>query len=264
MLVFLKLGGSLITDKSQPRKARLEVIRRLAGEVAQARAERPDLALVLGHGSGSFGHVEAQRFGTVRGVSTPAEWRGLAEVWRVADLLNRIVIDALAEAGVPVMRFSPSSGGIGQSGRVVALPSEPVRMALEGGLVPVVYGDVMLDQERGGMIASTEASFGYLAMRLHPQTILLAGLERGVYSDFPRGRTVIPMLSRRDWESLRGHVGGSADADVTGGMASKVEGMLDLMRSLPGLRALIYSGDTEGATRRALLGEEVTGTWIQD
>ena len=137
-------------------------------------------------------------------------------------------------------------------------------MALEGGLVPVVYGDVMLDQERGGMIASTEASFAYLATRLRPQIVLLAGLEGGVYSDFPRGRTVIPVLSRLDWENLRGQVGGSADADVTGGMASKVEGMLDLMRSLPGLRALIYSGETPDATRRALLGEEVVGTWIQD
>ncbi|MCX6025621.1 MAG: isopentenyl phosphate kinase [Chloroflexi bacterium] len=264
MLVFLKLGGSLITDKSLPRTARQDVIGRLAAEVAQARRERPDLALVLGHGSGSFGHVEAQRYGTARGVSTPAEWRGMAEVWRVADLLNRIVIDVFAEAGIPVMRFSPSSGGMGQSGRVVALPSEPLRMALEGGLVPVVYGDVMLDQERGGMIASTEASFAYLAARLEPHRILLAGLERGVYSDFPRGRTVIPVLTRRDWDTLRGQVGGSVNADVTGGMASKVEGMLDLMGSLPGLRAFIYSGESAGATRRALLGEELEGTWIRD
>jgi isopentenyl phosphate kinase len=264
MLVFLKLGGSLITDKSRPGTARQDVIQRLATEVALAREQRPDLALVLGHGSGSFGHVEAQRFGTANGVSTPAAWRGMAEVWRVADLLNRIVIDAFAEAGIPVMRFSPSSGGIGQSGRVVAMPSEPVRMALEGGLVPVVYGDVMLDQERGGLIASTEASFGYLAARLKPQKILLAGLEGGVYSDFPRGRTVIPVLTRRDWGTLRGQVRGSLNADVTGGMASKVEGMLDLMGRVTGLRALIYSGEIAGATRRALLGEEVEGTWIQE
>jgi isopentenyl phosphate kinase len=128
----------------------------------------------------------------------------------------------------------------------------------------VVYGDVMLDQERGGMIASTEASFAYLAARLEPQRILLAGLERGVYSDFPRGRTVIPVLTRRDWDTLRGQVGGSVNADVTGGMASKVEGMLDLMGSIPGLRAFIYSGESAGATRRALLGEEVEGTWIRD
>ncbi len=264
MLVFLKLGGSLITDKSQARTPRLEVLRRLAGEVQQARAEQPELALVLGHGSGSFGHVEAKRYGTAHGVNTPAQWHGMAEVWRVADLLNRLVIDVFAEAGVPVMRFSPSAGGIAQSGHVVAMPSEPVRMALEGGLVPVVYGDVMLDQEQGGMIASTEASFAYLCDRLHPQRILLAGLERGVYSDFPRGRTVIPELTRQTWSALRTRVGGSVDADVTGGMASKVQEMLDLVASHPGVRALIFSGEIPGTTRQALLGQPVEGTWIRE
>jgi isopentenyl phosphate kinase len=263
MLVFLTLGGSLITDKSQARTPRLEVIRRLAEEVRQARAERADLALILGHGSGSFGHVEAKRYGTAHGVNTPDEWRGMAEVWRVADLLNRLVIDMFAEAGVPVMRFSPSAGGIAQSGRVVALPSEPIRMALEGGLVPVVHGDVMFDQGQGGMIASTEASFAYLGARLHPQHILLAGLERGVYADFPRGRTVIPELTAETWGAMRARVGESADADVTGGMASKVQEMLDLVTGRPGMRALIYSGEVPGATRKALLGQQVEGTWIR-
>ncbi len=89
MLIFLKLGGSLITDKSKARAPRLDVIRRLAAEVRQARAEQPNLALVLGHGSGSFGHLEAKRYGTAHGVNTPEQWRGMAEVWRVADLLNR-------------------------------------------------------------------------------------------------------------------------------------------------------------------------------
>ena len=39
--VFLKLGGSLITDKTRPHTPRLEVLRRLAGEVAAARQRFP-------------------------------------------------------------------------------------------------------------------------------------------------------------------------------------------------------------------------------
>ena len=59
---FLKLGGSLITDKSQPYTARLEVIDRLAQEILQARQENPGLLLLLGHGSGSFGHTPAHQY----------------------------------------------------------------------------------------------------------------------------------------------------------------------------------------------------------
>ena len=39
-LVFVKLGGSVITDKTQPETARPEVIARLAGEIAAALAAR--------------------------------------------------------------------------------------------------------------------------------------------------------------------------------------------------------------------------------
>ena len=58
--VFLKLGGSLITDKTQKRTPRREVIRRLADEIATERSENSELHLVIGHGSGSFGLIAAK------------------------------------------------------------------------------------------------------------------------------------------------------------------------------------------------------------
>ena len=66
MVRFLKLGGSLITDKRQPETPRMDVIERLAQEIAAARAANPSLQLVLGHGSGSFGHIYARQYGTRR------------------------------------------------------------------------------------------------------------------------------------------------------------------------------------------------------
>ena len=51
-LTFLKLGGSLITDKTHPRTPRPESLARLASEIAAALGEDPALALILGHGSG--------------------------------------------------------------------------------------------------------------------------------------------------------------------------------------------------------------------
>ena len=63
-MLFLKLGGSLITDKHTPRTPRPDVLARLMQEITEARAARPGMRIVLGHGSGSFGHVEAKRYGT--------------------------------------------------------------------------------------------------------------------------------------------------------------------------------------------------------
>ena len=78
-LIFLKLGGSLITDKNIPGAANIALIERLADEITQIVSGNPSLKLLLGHGSGSFGHVAANQYGTWEGVSTGEEWRGFAE-----------------------------------------------------------------------------------------------------------------------------------------------------------------------------------------
>lgn len=79
-LIFLKLGGSLITEKAtEARAVRTTVLQRLMTEIAEARKQR-QFRLVLGHGAGSFGHVEAKRHGTRQGVSSNAQWHGFLEV----------------------------------------------------------------------------------------------------------------------------------------------------------------------------------------
>src|SRR5690606_3643969 len=100
-LIFLKLGGSLITDKTAEEQLRPDVLARLAEEIATARAVQPDLRLVVGHGSGSFGHVAAARYDTRAGVRGPEAWAGFAEVSASAARLNRLVGDALLAASVP-------------------------------------------------------------------------------------------------------------------------------------------------------------------
>jgi len=68
-LVFCKLGGSIITDKRHTSTARPDVIERLAREIAQAVKDRPALRLLLGHGSGSFGHVVAKKYHVHQGIA---------------------------------------------------------------------------------------------------------------------------------------------------------------------------------------------------
>jgi isopentenyl phosphate kinase len=53
-LVLLKLGGSLITDKSVPYTPRFDKLAELAADISAALQTSPQLSLVLGHGSGSL------------------------------------------------------------------------------------------------------------------------------------------------------------------------------------------------------------------
>ncbi len=73
-LVFLKLGGSLITDKHTPRSARREVINRIAQEITNALQTNTELQIVLGHRSGAFGHMSWQKLVTIHGVDALEGW----------------------------------------------------------------------------------------------------------------------------------------------------------------------------------------------
>jgi isopentenyl phosphate kinase len=260
MLTFLKLGGSLITDKLQPNTIRIDVLHRLAGEISAALQQQPDLRLVLGHGSGSFGHAAASKYGTRHGVQGPGQWRGFVEVWRAAQSLNRLVMDALLDAGLPAVAFPPSAAVLAQAGRLLRWDLAPVQQALQAGLLPVVYGDVIFDTKRGGIILSTEDLFEYLAPVLQPQRVLLAGIEKGVWKDYPACTELYAHLTPADIDSAK-RLQGSAAVDVTGGMRSKVLQSLALTHQSPGLQVMIFSGAEEGNVHQALLGKE-TGTLI--
>jgi isopentenyl phosphate kinase len=252
-MIFLKLGGSLITDKDRPETARPHVVRRLAEEIAGAREENPDLVILLGHGSGSFGHSVATRYGTHLGASAPAQWQGLAEVWAAANRLNRLVVDALRQAGLPALSMPPSASAVCEGGELVSLAIEPIERALRGGLMPVVAGDVAFDRVQGTTIVSTERVFSYLAPAFRPTRLLLAGIEPGVFSDFPVNTRRIDVLTQNDLAAVR--LSSSTSADVTGGMADKVDHALRLVQTIPGLEALIFSAQEPGQLRAALLGE---------
>ncbi len=254
-LIFLKLGGSLITDKARPETARHDVIARLSAEIAAALAARPDLHLVIGHGSGSFGHVAADMYQTRQGVRTAEAWRGFAKVAVAAARLNRIVLEALDAAGVPVWSIQPSASAVCHDGVIVRMALGPIQRALEEGLVPLIYGDVALDLKRGGTIISTEDIFVHLAPLLSPQRILLAGKEEGVLD---REGRLVPRITPSTVETVRQALRGSAQTDVTGGMESKVMSMLALCEDIPNLAVRIFSGETPGALEQALSGTHFT------
>ena len=254
-LVFLKLGGSLITDKTKPYTPRLEVLADLAAQVEAARRELPGLQLILGHGSGSFGHAAASRYQTRKGVSGPEAWAGFAEVWYQASALDRLVINSLHEAGSPAVALAPVASVSARDGQVAAWDLGPLRAALANGLLPVVYGDVIFDGQRGGTILSTEDLFTHLARQLRPRRILLAGQEAGVWADYPRCTQLLGEMTPEVLDQKAEGLEGATGMDVTGGMQSKVTQMLALVSELPDLEVLIFSGLGPGNVRRALAGE---------
>jgi len=259
--ILLKLGGSLITEKARPETPRLDVIARLAGEIARAAAAHP-FRLIVGHGSGSFGHVAARRFGIAEGIRSADQLPGISLTQQRAAALHRLVVEALAEAGALPYSIAPSSCIVAAGGRPAAFADEPLLLALGRGLLPVLYGDVVLDRERGVSICSTEQVFETVAERLPERgwtvrRALWLGETDGLWDD--AGRTV-PRVSAAGFAEAARAIGDPAGTDVTGGMRHRVETALALARL--GVPSLLLNGLTPGLLEKALRGEEVVGTEV--
>jgi len=260
-LVLLKLGGSLITEKARPETPRREVITRLAGEIARATRDLPG-RLIVGHGSGSFGHVAARESGIAAGLRSPDQLPGVSRTQERAAALHHLVIEALVEAGALPFSIAPSSCLVAEAGRPVAFAAEPLLLALGRGLLPVIYGDVVTDRAWGVSIASTEKLFEFLARALPDAGLpvrraLWLGETDGLWDD--QGKT-IPRLSAEDFDRAADAIGAPAGTDVTGGMRHRVETALALARL--GIPSLLANGLVPGLLERALRGDEVAGTEV--
>jgi len=263
---FIKLGGSLITDKTRPITPRPLTIARLAREIATAWRANPQRQWIISHGSGSYGHAMGQRYNIRHGVNDASGWQGFAQTGYIAGQLNRLVVAALLREGLPVVSLPPSALAQCQEGRIKAFHSGPVLMALERGVIPVVFGDVAFDETSGGVIISTEEVLAALANDLPPDVITLAGVVDGVYDSDPLRNPharPVPHIHLQDLDSLDAALGGSHGVDVTGGMAGKVQEMADLIRQHPHLRVHLISGEIPGRLQQHLLHpEQPLGTII--
>lgn len=252
-LVFVKLGGSLITDKRTREAARHDVIARSAGEIARALRDTPDLRLLLGHGSGSFGHFAAERHHVHTGHLE--DWCGYAETAAAAQRLNRLVTDALLTEGVPAVSVQPSASAQAHDGVLVSLAVAPIRTLLAHGAAPLIYGDVALDDVRGCTIISTEQIMAYLEPELAPRRILMVGEVDGVYTADPQrdpAATLIPEIGPDNYGRVEALLSSAFGVDVTGGMAAKVRALYALVTRRPGLTARIIGGRMPGVLERVL------------
>jgi isopentenyl phosphate kinase len=237
------------------------VIERLTAEIAKVVKERP-YRLVVGHGSGSFGHMVAERFSLASGVRTKAQIAGVSLTQERAAMLHRYVIGGLTDAEARSFSIVPSSCIVAAAGQPASFADEPLLLALDRGLIPVLYGDIVMDREQGAAIFSTERLLLMVARSLLERgwTIRRAvwlGETDGLYD--AEGRT-IPRVSAENFEEAAKAIGDPAGTDVTGGMRHRLESALELARL--GIPSFLVNGLTPGLLEKAVRGGPVPGTLV--
>jgi isopentenyl phosphate kinase len=224
----LKLGGSVVTDKEAVEQVDTERLERAADAVGAVHGRdrgdetTPEPAeLVVVHGGGSFGHPNAERYGVTTSAGTHDDG-AVRDIHGAMRDLNRAVVGALADAGVPAVQVAPLSTGYRVGGEFQQ-PADAVAALLAEGFVPVLHGDVVATAGQGVTVVSGDELVTELADGLDADRVGLCSDVPGVLDS---DGAVIERIEAFD--DVADALGGSDATDVTGGMAAKVRTLLDL------------------------------------
>ena len=262
-LIFIKLGGAAITFKDKPNTPNMRVIRDSAHTISEFCKKTQ---MLIGHGGGSFPHPVAAQYKVQEGLSVCGA-EGFVKTHEAAAKINEIVMKALLEKNIPALSIQPSACTIMRNGMIEKMNTAPIKDALENDLIPVLYGDVILDTEKGCSIASTEMLFDFLSEEFGPSKIIMGTDVDGVYTQDPKlgeGKLIKEITPENIGEVLEKLSGQeSTITDVTGSMHHKVKQLYAL--SQLGFDVQIISLLNKENLRRALEGEKI-GTifkWAQ-
>jgi isopentenyl phosphate kinase len=258
-MLVLKLGGSVVTHKDKPFTPHTENIARLAAEIAYAAAQ----PLVVVHGGGSYGHPVATEHRIAEGYREPRQLAGFSETHQAMVELNGIIVRGLLDAGVPAFAVSPSSFIATEGRRITGIDLQVLERLIESGLVPVLYGDAVLDALQGFAILSGDQLAVKLATGLEAERVVLGSDVDGVFTDDPKlneGARLIMELSLSN-QGREAKIGDALDTDVTGGMQGKIVEAAEAVEA--GIEVLLVNATVEGRVGAALRGENVIGTMLK-
>lgn len=268
-VTLLKLGGAVITNKDIPESIRHEVLERLVKEIARAKKEK-DIVLILGNGAGSFAHVPATRYKTSQGFIHAESVMGMAITQDSAARLNREVVKVCLTHGLPAVTLSPANSLVTKSKVADSYFTQVFEEYLKKGLVPVTYGDVIVDRDQGCTIWSTDRVFTFFAQEFETHGIEVDQIihvteAAGVWIDGKLPDPNTPAnIYQRITPAMRDEVKRSMTDikgfDVTGGMWHKIEEALSLTER--GITTRIISGLVPGYVYKTLLGDTSNGTTI--
>lgn len=254
-IICIKLGGSVITDKSTPYTARKETIREIARTLLKIK--KP---LLITHGVGSFAHTSAKKYGGKNGYTD--KW-GIAKVASDVMAINTIVMETFIEAGLPVISFSPRSMQIAKKGRLHKSFFDPILEALSQGLIPVVYGDGIWDIEQKTTIFSGETTLSHICQYLQKKGNSISKVIQlsDVDGVLDQNKKVIPQITHTNWREVKEFITTGSVVDVTGGMTHKVEQSLALTKY--GIKTWIVNGANQKSLASLTGGKKIYGTVIR-
>ena len=254
-MILIKLGGSVITDKSSYKRFNKDIVSRLCREIKDSGKD-----VMIVHGAGSFGHVIAKEFELQKGHIRDDQIDAITKVSRDVRELNGMVISELMDSGIPAVSIPTGSCFVMDDGDL-QMNAEVLRGYSDLGIVPVMFGDVVLDRKKGFGICSGDTIMERLTDIFSPEMVVFVSDVDGLYDRDPKVSKDAKLIAEVNENVLETIPAETTVADVTGGVHAKMRSMLNLCSD--SRDCILVNGMVDGRLRSLLTGGKVICTRVR-
>ncbi|MBD3405815.1 MAG: amino acid kinase [Candidatus Lokiarchaeota archaeon] len=265
-LTVLKLGGSLLTDKSHPYVVREDIIASVSKEIRECMDSGLIQFLVLVHGVGSYGHPPVLEHKLHKGFLGTEQLLPISKTQAIVGEFRALLVKHLQEAEIPVCLMYPSSMIIAEKMKIIDFYLEPLKAWLKMGTVPLLGGDMLVDTAMGWSVGSGDQMAVILSKELCAKRLIFASDVSGIYESEPKENPdaqIIHEINLNEVDSILERLSKSGTKDASGAMKGKLHSILpakDLIEN--GLDVTIMSMMKYGTLTKLLENEEDIGTKI--
>jgi len=255
-MFIIKLGGSVITDKSKKYFFKQDVVDRLSSEI-----KRTNKKIILVHGAGSFGHILAKEYNLNQGYENDKQLQGFSLTHAMVQKLNSLVINSLHDKGIAAVSIPPHAVLTLDDHKPSKMSYDIFKDYLHKGFTPVTFGDVVLDEKLGFSICSGDLLIQMLAEHFKPEKVVFVLDEDGLYTSNPKIDKNAKFIEKATVEELENLTTTSNTyADVTKGM----EGKIETIKNIANLGTNIYllNGNKDNRLYDILVGKDTKHTLI--
>lgn len=226
-MILIKLGGSVITDKSTPLSFSQDAVHKM-GEAISVLSESEPVILI--HGGGSFGHYYSVQYDMH---TEPKQYSldGFSIVRNSMVRLNSLILDVLARCNLRPYCCPPSvlvhsndapydSDHMTDKYNTIPERVQEVQTIAESGMCPVLYGDAMWYGGRMSYILSGDVIMAMLSAILRPRLAVFAMDVDGLYESM-KSKKIIQKVDAQRLVNFD-PTNNTQRNDVTGGMVRKV------------------------------------------
>ena len=255
-MILIKLGGSVITDKSEYKKFNREQTARLCAEIAASGK-----GVLVVHGAGSYGHVLSKQYQLQHGLQDFRQIPAVAQVQHDVRELSLNVVEEMIKVGMPAVSIPPGSCFVMDNGRLIVDNPESIKALAHIGVMPVLFGDVVADRSKGFGICSGDQAMEALAKIFKPDRIVFVSDVDGLYTADPKKDENAKLIPEVDGKMLDKLDSELTVADVTGGIRGKVDEMLKICGDSG--ECILVNGTVPGRLLSLLKGEDVPCTKVR-